>query len=107
MLLELAKPIALLLCLLSLYAVFHAAFLVPASDLHDRIFESLELLALAAGIALISGLIFCESAPVDSARLAASLPIQVFCWASCTMVLFFIACWYLESHCIFYRDVRF
>ena len=107
MLLELAKPVALLLCLLSLYAVFHTAFLVPASDLHQRIFDSLELLAVAAGISLVAGLIFCESAPVDSARLAASLPIQVFCWACSTMVLFFVVCWYLESHCIFYRDVHF
>lgn len=107
MLLELAKPVALLLCLLSLYAVFHTAFLVPASDLQDRIIDSLELLAVAAGISLVAGLIFCESAPVDSGRLAASLPIQVFCWASSTMVLFFVASWYLESHCIFYRDVHF
>jgi len=107
MLLELAKPVALLLCLLSLYAVFHTAFLVPASDLHERIFDSLELLAVAAGISLVAGLIFCESAPVDSAHLAASLPIQVFCWASSTMFLFFVASWYLESHCIFYRDVHF
>jgi hypothetical protein len=110
MLLELAKPVALLLCLLSLYAVFHTAFLIPANDLHETIMDSLELLAVAAGISLIAGLIFCESEPgarVDSARLATSLPIQVFCWASCTMVLFFVACWYLESHCIFYRDVRF
>lgn len=110
MLLELAKPIALLLCLLSLYAVFHTAFLIPASDLHNRICDSLELLALAGGISLISGLLFAESASASSTietRLIATLPIQIFCWASCTMLFLFVASWYLETHCIFYRDIHF
>jgi hypothetical protein len=110
MLVEIAKPVALLLCMLSLYAVFHTAFLIPASDLHDTIWNSLELLTLAAGISLVSGLIFreseAESAPV-SARLTATLPMQVFCWAASTMFFLFIVSWYLENHCIFYRDVRF
>ncbi len=110
MLVELAKPIALLLCLLSLCAVFHTAFLIPASDLHQRIWDSLELLSLAAGISLISGLIFRESAPepsTDNERLATTLPIQVFCWAVGTMFLLFLSSWYLETHCILYRDIRF
>lgn len=110
MLVEVAKPVALLLCMLSLYAVFHTAFLIPASDLHDRIWDSLELLTLAAGISLISGLIFRESAPKsspDNAEITDTLPIQMFCWASSAMFLLFILSWYLENHCIFYRDVRF
>jgi hypothetical protein len=71
---------------------------------------TLELLALAAGISLISGLLFFDSTPKSSAnnaRLITSLPIQVFCWASGIMLFLFIASWYLETHCIFYRDVRF
>jgi hypothetical protein len=110
MLVELAKPVALLLCLLSLCAVFHTAFLIPAIDLHQRIWDSLELLSLAAGISVMSGLIFRESLPepsADSPRLTGTLPIQVFCWAAGTMFLLFLASWYLETHCIFYRDVRF
>jgi hypothetical protein len=110
MLVELAKPVALLLCLLSLCGVFHTAFLIPASDLHQTIWDSLELLSLAAGISLVGGLIFRESAPesfADSTRLASTLPIQVFCWAAGTMFLLFLCTWYLETHCIFYRDVRF
>jgi hypothetical protein len=110
MLLELVKPVALLLCLLSLCAVFHTAFLIPASDLHQTIWDSLEMLALAGGISLISGLIFRESASpefFDSQRLSDTLPVQVFCWASGTMLVLFFASWYLETHCIFYRDARF
>jgi hypothetical protein len=109
MLVELAKPVALLLCLLSLCAVFHTAFLIPASDLHQRIWDSLELLSLAGGISLASGLIFRESAAKptgDSAGLAETLPLQVFFWAVGTMLLMFLASWYLETHCIFYRDAR-
>jgi hypothetical protein len=110
MLVELAKPIALLLCLLSLCAVFHTAFLVPASDLHQTIWDSLELLSLAAGISVTGGFIFRESPAERSAgetRLATTLPVQVFCWAAGTMLLLFVSSWYLETHCIFYRDVRF
>lgn len=109
MLIEVAKPVALLLCLLSLCTVFHTAFLVPASDLHQTILDSLELLSMAAGISVIGGLIFRESMqdfPDDRRRLIATSPVQVFCWASSIMLLLFLCCWYLESHCIFYRDVR-
>lgn len=110
MLAELAKPIALLLCLLSLCAVFHTAFLVPASDLRQTIWDSLELVSLAAGISVTGGLIFLESPPersADKTRLAATLPVQVFCWAAGMMLALFVSSWYLETHCIFYRDVRF
>lgn len=107
---EVAKPISLMLCLLSLCAVFHTAFLVQASSLDQRIRDSLELLALSGGIALASGLIFGESVQKPStsnARLAATLPMQLFWWASGVMFLLFVGSWYLETYCIFYRNVHF
>jgi hypothetical protein len=106
---EIAKPIALVLCILSLYGVFHAAFLNPGSDLDQRIWESLVLLALAAGISITSGLIFREmprESSAGSARLSATLPVQMFCWASSVMLVLFVVSWYLENHCVFYRDIR-
>ena len=109
MLTEIARPVALLLCMLSLCAVFQTAFLVPAGDLHQTIPDSLELLSLAAGISLISGLIFRESTPetsTDNKRLMATLPVQVFYWATGIMLILFVCCWYLESHCVFYRDIQ-
>jgi len=105
MLLEAAKPIALLLCLISLCAVFYTAFLAPASDLEQRALDAVVLLSLAAGICLSSGLIFREST-TENDPLARTLPVQMFCWAVCTMLVLFLASWYLETHCIFYRDVR-
>lgn len=110
MFLELAKPVTFVFCILSLCAVFGTAFLVPSSDIRQRIGDSLVLLALAAIISFIGGLVF-RDAPHDpsagSARLIATLPVQVFCWASGIMLVLFAISRYLECYCIFYRDVRF
>jgi hypothetical protein len=106
---EVAKPVALVLCILSLFALFQAAFLNPGSDLEQRIWDSLVLLALAAGISITSGLIFREAtreSSADSARLTATLPVQMFCWASSIMLVLFVVSWYLENYCVFYRDIR-
>jgi hypothetical protein len=129
MLLELARPVALLLCILSLYAVFHTAFLLPGTGLEQTIWNSLQLLAVAAGISLVSGLIFQEQpsqeqpsqeppsgarvAPMpgerlNGTRLIATLPMQLFCWTSIAILALFIAAWYLGSQCPFdCRDHRF
>jgi hypothetical protein len=110
MFLEIARPIALLSCLLALCTLFHTAFLVPSTDMHQRIYDSLDLLALAAITSLIGGLIFRDSAPESHARhmrLTATLPIRVFCWSSGAMLILFVLAWYLETHCVFYRDIRF
>jgi hypothetical protein len=110
MLVEAAKPVTLVFSILSLLAVFHTAFLAPFSDIDQRIYDTLARLALAATTCLISGLIFCkatEEAHSGNARLTATLPVQLFCWAAGGMLILFIVSWYLESHCIFYQDVRF
>jgi len=110
MLLELAKPVTFTFCILSLYAVFHTAFLVPATTLRQRIYDSLAMLALAGAIAIISGLIFGEAEHVADRRetkLSATLPVRIFCWGASSMLLLFVISWYLETYCIFYRDVRF
>jgi hypothetical protein len=114
MLLDVAKPVALLICLLSLYALFHTAFLVPGSldllvpgpALHDRIIDSLILLGLSAGICIVSGFLFREAAIGPQPSLLSTLPLQVFYWAVGAMLLLFVASWYLETYCIFYRDTR-
>jgi hypothetical protein len=107
---EVAKPVTLIFCILSLYAVFSAAFLAVSVDMHGKICECLIRLALAAAISLISGLIFRDAVQephVGSARLTATLPIQLFCWASGVMLILFVISWYLERYCVFYRDTRF
>ena len=101
-----AKPIAVALCMLSLCAVFNAAFLVPASDLESRSWTAVILLSLTAGICLASGMIFRESAEPRADRLMRTLPVQLFCWAVSLMLVLFLVSWHLETHCIFYKDVR-
>jgi hypothetical protein len=106
---EIAKPVTLVFCILSLYGVFDAAFLAVSIDVHQKIYESLIRLALAAAISLISGMIFRDATPephVGDARLSATLPVQLFCWTSGVMLVLFIVSWYLETYCIFYRDIR-
>ena len=106
MLLEIAKPVALLLCMVSLCALFYTAFLVPASGLEQRTWDSLVLLSLTAGICLSSGMIFREPSQPGVGGLIRTLPVQMFCWAAGAMVVLFAVSWYLRSYCVFYRDVR-
>jgi cation transport ATPase len=110
MFVEFARPVTLVFCILSLYAVFHTAFLSLTQDVDQRLFDSLALLALAAGISVVSGLIFREATqnPIaPTPRLTATLPVQMFCWAAAVMVVLFVVSWYLETYCVFYRDIRF
>jgi len=130
MLVEIAKPIALGLSILSLYAVFHTAFLNPGRTIDDRLWDAIALLLLSACIAFAAGLIFREDEreaahktqppqqdptpiphppenPATEPSLLATLPMRLFLWTSAGMALLFCASWYLETYCIFYRDVRF
>jgi hypothetical protein len=105
---EVARPVTLIFCILSLYAVFHVAFLDPSLDFKQRLYDSLGMLALAAAISLIAGWIF--RAPHHThapASIAATLPLQMFFWASGAMLVLFLLSWYLRTNCIFYRDIRF
>ena len=115
MLLELAKPVALLLCLLSLYAVFHTLFfsiedphliLQPHQAFDDRIIDSLLLLALSAAISFLSGLIFREAEPLPHPSLATTLPLLIFYWATGIMTALFFLAWFLETHYIFSPKVH-
>jgi hypothetical protein len=91
MLLEIAKPIALILCLVSLYVVFYTAFFVPASDLEHRTWDTLALLSLSAGICMSSGMLFREPEESGARLLMRTLPVQVFLWAAGGMLILFLA----------------
>ena len=115
MLLELAKPVALLLCLLSLYALFHTLFFAiedpqiifqPHQALDDRVVHALRLFALSAAISLIGGIIFREAEPYPPPRLATTLPLLLFYWATGIMTALFFAAWFLETHYIFSPTVH-
>jgi hypothetical protein len=101
MFLELAKFVSLLLSILALDAVFHAAFMGSSSDLEQRLLPALRMLLLAAAICLGSGYIFRaweQKAGRRNASLTASFPMQIFWWASGTMALLFALAWYLQAY---------
>jgi hypothetical protein len=115
MLLELAKPVALLLCLFSLCFVFHTAFLTfedpalllqPHQAFNDRIIDSLLLLALSAGIAILAGLIFREAEPLPHPSLATTLPMRLFFWGAGIMPPLFFLARFLETHYIFTPSIH-
>jgi hypothetical protein len=103
MLLDTLKPFALLVSILALYGVFHAAFLLPATSVDERIRSGLMLLALAGCIAIASGMLFRES---DGVKLSATLPVRLFLWTSAAMVMLFAVSWYVETFVVLYRDTR-
>jgi hypothetical protein len=111
--LELAKPVTLLASVLSLLVVMRAAFFGPETDFDQRMLDSLLALLLSGGVSLISGLVFLESGRESNhfsrgrvLRIAETFPIQIFCWTTGIMAVVFLIAWYLETHCIFYRDVH-
>ena len=114
MLLELAKPVTLLASVLSLLVVMHTAFFGTETDFDQRIYDSLIVLALSAAVSLLSGLVFLERTRKAARashhylmRVMETFPMQVFFWTAGIMAAIFVVAWYLETHCIFYRDVRY
>jgi hypothetical protein len=103
---DVARPIALLLCVLSLCALFYTVFLIPATQAGEITWTSVTLLSLAAGICLASGMIFLEPDEHGPGALAQTLPVQLFLWGVGLIVVLFVSAWYLETNGIFYKDVR-
>jgi hypothetical protein len=115
MFLELARPVTLLASILSLLAVLNTAFLGSEADFQQRIYDSVGMLLLAAGFSLTSGLVFARRGegsqkgrlqPSHEMRITDTFPMLVFFWTTGVMVVVFLLAWYIETHCIFYRDVH-
>jgi hypothetical protein len=106
-LVEAAKPITFLVCIVALCAAFNAAFLDPSLDLDQRLYRALARLLLAGGACVLAGIVDRLSDPRHhKLQLWRTLPMRVFCWASTLLVVLFGLAWYLETYCVFYRDVR-
>jgi len=109
-LLEFAKLAALLLCMLSLYAIFRTLFLsiedprpiyqAPQVFTH-RILNAALLISLSAAISFLGAIIFREAEPDPHPSLASTLPLQIFYWATSIMLTLFFLAWFLETHYIF------
>jgi hypothetical protein len=115
MLLEFAKLGSLLLCMLSLYIVFRTLFLSiedphtilqPPQVFTNRILDALLLIALSAAVSLLGGIIFREAEPKPHPSLAATLPLQIFSWATSIMLTLFFLARFVETHYIFTPKVH-
>jgi hypothetical protein len=51
-------------------------------------------------------MLFREATRMGIEPVTRTLPVQMFCWAVGLIVVLFIASWYLETYCVFYKDVR-
>ena len=114
-LLEFAKLAALLLCILSLYAIFRTLFLSVESPrpilqspqvFTNRVLSALRLISLSAAISFLGAVIFREAEPDPHPSLASTLPLQVFSWATSIMLVLFFLAWFLETHYVFSPSVH-
>jgi hypothetical protein len=104
--LELAKFASLLLSILSLDALFHAAFLEPASHFEQRLLPSLDMLVVSAAVCLGGGYIFRtweQRAGRRDASIAGSLPMLIFWWGAGIIALLFALAWLLERYFFGFR----
>lgn len=114
-LLEFAKLGALLLCMLSIYIVFRTlflsiedphVFLQPPQIFTNRIQDALLLIGVSAAVSFLGGIIFRESEPQPHPSLAATLPLQIFSWATSIMLTLFFLARFIETHYVFSPKVH-
>lgn len=98
--LELAKGIALLVCILSLYWAAISAFFVPGAQWEERLWIAAFKLLAAAAVCFYSGMVFSwpsRTNPTAFQRLTSTLPVRLFFWAMTGMVVLFTLSWYLAD----------
>jgi hypothetical protein len=97
---ELAKVVALVLTILSIYALLGSVFFVPGSSWQQRVLTSIETLAMTACVCFASGLLFSITAESvkgqEGPPVTRTLPVQLFFWSLGGVVLMFLLSRYLE-----------
>lgn len=105
---ELAKAVALILTIVSIYALLGSVFFVPGTTWQQRLLSSTEMLAMTGCVCFASGLLFrltTESANSNSGvssllPVTRTLPVQLFFWSLGATVLMFLLSRYLEVYYI-------
>jgi hypothetical protein len=97
---ELAKVVALILTIMSIYALLGSVFFVPGSPWQHRLLTSIETLAMTGCVCFASGLLFSiTTRPVNGEEgppVTRTLPVQLFFWSLGGVVLMFLLSRYLE-----------
>jgi len=98
--LELAKAVSFLVCILSLYWAAISAFFVPGERWEERLWIAAFKLLAAAAICFYSGMVFSwpsRTNPTAFQRLTSTLPVRVFFWALAGIAVLFTLSWYLTD----------
>ncbi len=98
--LELAKGIAFLVCILSIYWAAISAFFVPGAQWDERLWIAAFKLLAAAAVCFYSGMVFSwpsRTNPTAFQRLTSTLPVRLFFWAVAGIVVLFTLSWYLAD----------
>ena len=98
--LELAKAVSFLICILSLYWAGFSAFFVPGSQWEERMWVAGFKLLAAAAICFYSGMVFSwpsKANPTAFQRLTATMPVRLFFWALAGIAVLFVLSWYLAD----------
>ncbi len=99
--LEIAKALAFLVCILSLYWAAISAFFVVGVDWQERLWIALFKLMAAAAICFYSGMLFSwpsRTNPTAFQRLTSTLPVRLFFWGLAGIsVLFVLSCYLADA----------
>jgi hypothetical protein len=98
--LELAKAVSFLVCILSIYWAAISAFFVPGAQWEERLWVAAFKLLAAAAICFYSGMVFSwpsSTNPTAFQRLTSTLPVRVFLWALAGIAVFFTLSCYLAD----------
>ncbi len=96
--LELAKAVSFLVCILSLYWASISAFFVPGAQWEERLWIGVFKLLAAAAICFYSGMVFSwpsRTNPTAFQRITSTLPVRLFFWALAGIAVLFVLSWYL------------
>jgi hypothetical protein len=98
--LELAKAVSLLVCILSIYWAAISAFFVPGAQWEERLWIAAFKLLAAAAICFYSGMVFSWPArtnPTAFQRLTSTLPVRLFFCAVAGIAVLFVLSWFLAN----------
>ena len=98
--LELAKAISFLICILSLYWAGISAFFVPGAQWEERMWMAAFKLLAAGAICFYSGMVFSwpsKTNPTAFQRITSTMPVRLFFWGVACISVLFVLAWYLAD----------
>ena len=100
---ELGRLAALILSVISLYALLGSAFFILGSHWQLRLERSIATLGITTCVCFASGILFTlTESPAHQASLHRTLPVQLYYWGVGATVLLFLLSLYLEAYYVPY-----